>query len=108
MFLCCVSGFILGVLLCSLCFLLVLVLFFSKYCLLGLIWYYFYDGKEGCCVFLVRKKRFRGTFLTEEEFRVLSVLLSCGRVSDAARVLGRAQPTISIVKKRIEEKLNMA
>jgi len=57
---------------------------------------------------LVRKKRFRGTFLTEEEFRVLSVLLSCGRVSDAARVLGRAQPTISIVKKRIEEKLNMA
>ena len=55
-----------------------------------------------------RKKRFKGTFLTEEEFRVLNVLLKYGRVSDVARILGKAQPTISIVKKRIEEKLNMA
>jgi len=57
---------------------------------------------------LRRKKRFKGTFLTEEEFRVLNVLLKYGRVSDAARTLGKAQPTISIVKKRIEEKLKMS
>jgi len=56
----------------------------------------------------MRKKRFKRTFLTEEEFRVLTVLLKYGRVSDVARILGRAQPTISIIKKRIEEKIDMA
>jgi len=56
----------------------------------------------------VRRKRFRGTLLTEEEYRVLSVLLKCGRVSDAARVLGKAQPTVSLVKRRIEEKIERA
>jgi hypothetical protein len=56
----------------------------------------------------VRKKRFKGTFLTEEEYRVLAVLLKYGRVSDAARVLGKAQPTISIVKRRIEDKVEKA
>jgi hypothetical protein len=59
------------------------------------------------CVY-VRKKRFKGTFLTEEEYRVLAVLLKYGRVSDAARVLGKAQPTISIVKRRIEDKVEKA
>ena len=59
------------------------------------------------CVY-VKKKRFRGTLLTEEEYRVLTALLKCGRVSDAARVLGKAQPTVSIVKKRIEEKIERA
>ena len=56
----------------------------------------------------MRKKRFKGTFLTEEEYRVLAVLLKYGRVSDAARVLGKAQPTISIVKRRIEDKVEKA
>ena len=56
----------------------------------------------------MRKKRFGRTFLTEEEVRVLDVLLKYGRVTDAARELGKAQSTVSIVKKRIEEKISMA
>jgi len=55
-----------------------------------------------------RRKRYGRTFLTEEEVRVLDVLLKYGRVTDAARELGKAQPTVSIVKKRIEEKIRMA
>lgn len=56
----------------------------------------------------MRKKRYGRTFLTEEEVRVLDVLLKYGKVTEAARELGKAQPTVSTVKKRIEEKLSMA
>jgi len=56
----------------------------------------------------MRKKRYGKTFLTEEEVRVLEALLKHGKVSDVAKVLGKAQPTVSIVKKRIEEKIGMA
>jgi len=56
----------------------------------------------------MRKKRFMGTFLTEEEYRVLTALLKYDRLSDAARALGKAQPTVSIIKKRVEEKIRMA
>ncbi len=55
-----------------------------------------------------KKKRFKNTLLTEEEFRVLIALVKYGRVSDVAKILGKAQPTISIVKKRIEEKIYAA
>ena len=56
----------------------------------------------------MRKKKYRRTFLTEEEVRVLDVLLKYERVTEAAKELGKAQPTISTVKKRIEEKISMA
>jgi transcriptional regulator len=56
----------------------------------------------------LRKKRYRGTFLTEEEVRILDLLLKYDNVSEVARMLGKAQPTVSIAKKRIEEKLNMS
>lgn len=55
-----------------------------------------------------RKKRYGRTFLTEEEVRVLDVLLKYERVIDAAKELGKAQSTVSTVKKRIEEKISMA
>jgi len=57
---------------------------------------------------LKRKKRYGRTFLTEEEVRVLDVLLKYERVIDAAKELGKAQSTVSTVKKRIEEKISMA
>ena len=56
----------------------------------------------------MKKKKYGRTFLTEEEVKVLDVLLKYGKVTEAARELGKAQSTVSIVKKRIEEKLSMA
>ncbi|MEM1673751.1 MAG: hypothetical protein QXE14_03025 [Candidatus Bathyarchaeia archaeon] len=56
----------------------------------------------------MRKKKFGRTLLTEEEVRVLDVLLRCRNVTEAAEKLGKAQPTVSIVKKRIEDKIDMA
>lgn len=56
----------------------------------------------------MRKKRFGRTLLTEEEVKVLDALLRCGNVTEAAKELGKAQPTVSIVKKRIEDKIDMA
>ncbi|RLE90525.1 MAG: hypothetical protein DRN04_14885 [Thermoprotei archaeon] len=56
----------------------------------------------------MRKKRYGRTFLTEEEVKVLDVLLKYRKVTDAAKELGKAQPTVSTVKRRIEEKLSMA
>ena len=56
----------------------------------------------------MRKKKYGRTFLTEEEVRVLDVLLKYGKVTEAAKELGKAQPTVSTVKRRIEEKLSMA
>lgn len=56
----------------------------------------------------LRKRRYGGSFLTVEEIRVLEALLRCGSVSEAARVLGKSQPTVSLAKKRIEEKIRMA
>jgi len=56
----------------------------------------------------LRKKRYGRTFLTEEEVKVLDVLLKYRKVTDAAKELGKAQPTVSTVKRRIEEKLSMA
>ncbi|MEM2433391.1 MAG: LysR family transcriptional regulator [Candidatus Bathyarchaeia archaeon] len=56
----------------------------------------------------MRKKRFGRTLLTEEEVKVLDALLRCGNVTEAAKELGKAQPTVSIVKKRIEDKIDVA
>jgi len=56
----------------------------------------------------LRKKRFGRTLLTEEEVKVLDALLRYGNVSEAAKELGKAQPTVSIVKRRIEDKIDMA
>lgn len=56
----------------------------------------------------MRKKRFGRTLLTEEEVRVLDALLRYGNVTEAAERLGKAQPTVSIVKRRVEEKIDMA
>lgn len=56
----------------------------------------------------MRKKRYRRTLLTEEEVRVLDALLRCKNVTEAAEELGKAQPTVSIVKRRIEDKIDMA
>ncbi|MEM0000074.1 MAG: hypothetical protein QXJ84_02505 [Desulfurococcaceae archaeon] len=55
-----------------------------------------------------RKKRFGRTLLTEEEVKVLDVLLRYNNVTVAAKMLGKSQPTVSIVKKKIEEKIDMA
>ncbi len=56
----------------------------------------------------MRKKRYNKTFLTEEEVRILDALLKHEKVTDAAKELGRAQSTVSTIKKRIEEKISMA
>ncbi|MEM0247223.1 MAG: hypothetical protein QXH02_00130 [Desulfurococcaceae archaeon] len=56
----------------------------------------------------MRKKRFGRTLLTEEEVKVLDVLLRYNNVTVAAKMLGKSQPTVSIVKKKIEEKIDMA
>ncbi|MEM1528989.1 MAG: hypothetical protein QXP03_06195 [Desulfurococcaceae archaeon] len=55
-----------------------------------------------------RKKKFGRTLLTEEEVKVLDVLLRYNNVTVAAKMLGKSQPTVSIVKKKIEEKIDMA
>ncbi|MEM2321268.1 MAG: hypothetical protein QXS79_05245 [Candidatus Bathyarchaeia archaeon] len=64
----------------------------------------FVNGKTGA----MKKRRFGRTLLTEEEVKVLDALLSCKNVTEAAGKLGKAQPTVSIVKKRVEEKIDMA
>jgi len=56
----------------------------------------------------LKKKRYGGTLLTEEEVKILDALLKRDKVSDVAKELGKSQPTVSIAKKRIEEKLRMA
>jgi len=59
-------------------------------------------------VSFTRKKKFGRTLLTEEEVKVLDVLLRYNNVTVAAKMLGKSQPTVSIVKKKIEEKIDMA
>ena len=54
------------------------------------------------------KKRYMRTLLTEEEVKVLDMLEKYEKVTEAAMKLGKAQPTISIAKRRIEDKLDMA
>lgn len=56
----------------------------------------------------MKRRRFGRTLLTEEEVKVLDALLSCKNVTEAAERLGKAQPTVSIVKRRVEEKIDMA
>lgn len=56
----------------------------------------------------MKKKRFGRTFLTEEEVKVLDALLRYNNVTVAAKTLGKSQPTVSIVKRKIEEKIDMA
>jgi len=56
----------------------------------------------------MRKKRFGRTFLTEEEVRVLDVLARCNNITEVAEELGKSQPTVSIAKRRIEDKIDMA
>jgi len=56
----------------------------------------------------MKKKRFGRTFLTEEEVRVLDALAKCKNITEAAEELGKSQPTVSIAKRRIEDKIDMA
>jgi len=56
----------------------------------------------------LRKKRFGQTLFTEEEAKVLEVFIRLKSISKVAKELGKSLPTVSIVKKRIDEKIAMA
>lgn len=57
---------------------------------------------------MIKRKRYGRTLLTVEEVRVIDALLKYKNVTTAAKVLGKAQPTVSIVKKKIEDKIDTA